>query len=80
MKNLKIQFYKNQEEKPEKSITIPLSALQVVGYLLPKRARSALDKEGINLAQCKDLAKEKGLVGTLIEIEDPTEKMVISIE
>ena len=80
MKNLKIQFYKNQEEKAEKTITIPLSALQVVSQLLPKRAKSALDKEGINLAQCKDLAKEKGLVGTLIEIEDPTEKMVISIE
>jgi len=80
MKNLKIQFYKNQEEKPEKTITIPLSALQIIGQLLPKRAKSALDKEGINLAQCKDLAKEKGLVGTLIEIEDPTEKMVISIE
>ena len=79
MKNLKIQFYKNQEEKPEKTITIPLSALQVVGQLLPKRAKTALDKEGINLAQCKDLAKEKGLVGTLIEIEDPTEKLVISI-
>jgi hypothetical protein len=31
MKNLKIQFYKSQEEKPEKTITIPLSMLQVVG-------------------------------------------------
>ena len=80
MKNLKIQFYKKQEETPEKIITIPLSALQVVSQLLPKRARSALDKEGINLAQCKELAKEKGLVGTLIEIENPTEKMVISVE
>jgi hypothetical protein len=80
MKNLKIQFYKSQEEKPEKTITIPLSMLQVVGQLLPKRAKSALEKEGINLAQCKELAKEKGLVGTLIEIENPTEKMVISVE
>jgi hypothetical protein len=80
MKNLKIQFYKSQEEKPEKTITIPLSMLQVVGQLLPKRAISALEKEGINLAQCKELAKEKGLVGTLIEIENPTEKMVISVE
>jgi len=80
MKNLKIQFYKSQEEKPEKTITIPLSMLQVVGQLLPKRAKSTLEKEGINLAQCKELAKEKGLVGTLIEIENPTEKMVISVE
>ena len=68
MKNLKIQFYKNHEETPEKTITIPLSALQVISQLLPKRAKSALEKEGIDLAQCKELAKEKGLVGTLIEI------------
>ena len=80
MKNLKIQFYKNQQESPEKTITIPLSALQIVSQLLPKRAKSALEKEGIDLAQCKELAKEKGLVGTLIEIENPTEKMVISVE
>ena len=56
MKNLKIQFYKNQEEKPEKTITIPLSVLRVVGQLLPKRAKSALEKEGIDLTKCKDLA------------------------
>ena len=80
MKNLKIQFYKNHEEKPEKTITIPLSMLQVIGQLLPKKAKSALEKEGIDLAQCKELAKEKGLIGTLIEIENPTEKMVISVE
>ncbi len=54
--------------------------LHVVGQLLPKRAKSALEKEGIDLTKCKDLATAKGLVGTLIEIEDPTEKMVISIE
>ena len=80
MKNLKMHFYKNQEEKPEKTITIPLSVLRVVGQLLPKRAKSALEKEGIDLTKCKDLATAKGLVGTLIEIEDPTEKMVISVE
>ncbi len=80
MKNLKIQFFKNKDDKPEKTITIPLSALHVVGKLLPKRAKSALEKEGINLAQCKELAKEKGLVGTLIEIENPPEKIVISVE
>ncbi len=80
MKNLKIHFYKNKDDKPEKIITIPLSMLQVVGQLLPKRAKSALDKEGIDLTKCKDLVTAKGLVGTLIEIEDPTEKMVISVE
>ena len=80
MKNLKIHFYKKQEETPEKTITVPLSALQVVGQLLPKKAKSALEKEGIDLTQCKELVKEKGLVGTLIEIENPPEKIVISVE
>ena len=80
MKNLKIHFYKSPEEKPEKIITIPLSALHVVGQFLPKGVKSALDKEGIDLSHCKDLVKEKGLVGTLIEIENPPEKIVISVE
>ena len=80
MKNLKICLYKTHEDKPEKIITLPLSALHVAGQFLPKSVKSALTKEGIDLAQCKDLAKEKGLVGTLIEIENPTEKVVISVE
>ena len=80
MKNLKIHLYKNPEEKPEKIITIPLSVLHVVSQLLPKRIKSALEKEGIDLTQCKELVKEKGLVGTLIEIENPPEKIVISVE
>ena len=81
MKNLKIDLYKNYGEKPEKAIIIPFSALPVaIQFLLPNRVKSALEKAGIDLMQCKELAKEKELKGRLIEIENPGEKLVISVE
>jgi hypothetical protein len=39
-----------------------------------------LEKEGIDLKACEDLTKEKDLKGTIIEIETPGEKVVISVE
>ncbi len=80
MKNLKIHFYKKRDDKAEKVVTIPFSMIHIAGPLLPKRAKSALEREGIDLMQCKELVKEKNLIGTLIEIENPNERMVISVE
>lgn len=81
MKNLKISVCKSgQEDKPEKIITMPLTSLRLAIQLLPKKVKSILEKEGIELGQCTELIKEKDLKGTLIEIESPNEKMVISIE
>jgi hypothetical protein len=39
-----------------------------------------LEKEGIDLLQCNEFTKEKDLKGELIEIENPNEKIVISLE
>ena len=81
MKNLKIHIYKSGEDtKPEKIITIPLTGLHLAIQLVPKKIRSTLEKEGIDIGQCSELNKEKDLKGTLIEIENPNEKMVISID
>ncbi len=81
MKNLKILVCKSgEEEKPEKIITIPLTALRIAVQLLPKKIRSILEKEGIDVSQCSELLKEKDLKGTLIEIESPNEKLMLSIE
>ena len=61
----------NQESqrKPETTITLPLSVLYIVMKLLPKKTKSSLEKEGIDLSQCSELIKEKGINGTLLEIE-----------
>ena len=81
MKNLKIQIYKSrQDTKPETSITIPLSVIHLGLKLLPKKIRLTMEKEGIDLIQCNEFTKEKDLKGDLIEIENPNEKIVISLE
>ena len=82
MKNLKIHVYKSGEDaKAEKIITIPLSALPIAIELLPKKIKTTFEKEGIEVIHCTELIKEKDLLkGPLIEIENPNEKLVISVE
>ncbi len=81
MKNLILRIYNpGTSEKPETTITIPISALHIAMKLLPRKAKSSLEKEGIDISQCSELIKEKHLKGTLIEIENPTERVVISVE
>ena len=80
MKNLKIHLYKGQKAIPEKTVTIPFSVIHIATKLLPVDLEEALNKEEIDILQCQDLAKEKGLIGTLIEIENSDKRMVISVE
>jgi len=80
MRNLKIEVFEPGQEKPERTITMPLTSLHISLRLLPKKIKSTLEKEGIDLRGCSELVKEKGINGTLIEIENPNEKLVISIE
>ncbi len=80
MQSLKIYLHKPGQEKPEKTITIPITVLHLGLDLLPKRAKALLDKEGIDLSVCRELTKEKGLKGTIIEIESAEERMIIAME
>jgi hypothetical protein len=80
VKQLKLCLYRTQEAKSETAITIPLSSLRVSMQFIPKKVKLFLEKEGIDLKQCEDLTKEKDLKGPIIEIETPSEKVVISVE
>ena len=81
MKNLVISVYKSKSEvKPEHVITIPFPSLNIAIKLLPKRVKAILEKEGIDLRSCEGLVKEKDLLGTLIEVENPTERLMISVK
>jgi len=80
MKDLKIEAFKSGQEKPEKTIYMPLTSLHVSLKLLPKNIMFLLEKEGIDLGKCSELVKEKDLKGTLVEIENPNERLVISVE
>ncbi len=66
--------------KAEKEIVLPLSTLHVGIRFLPQKIKASLEREGIDISTSRDLTKEKGLKGTLIEIENSDECFVISLE
>jgi hypothetical protein len=80
MQTLKIDIYKPQKNDPETRIRIPLSSLTISEKLLPSRARASLQREGIDLAELGSLFAKQGPKGTLIEIENADERLVIAIE
>ncbi len=80
MKHLKIDICKSGQDKPERTVTMPLTSLHIALKLLPKKIKATFEKEEIDLSQCSELVKEKDVKGTLIEIGNPNEKIVISIE
>ena len=81
MKNLIIEVYTSKNSKqPQKKITLPLSTLEIGLRFLPLETKSNLEKERIDLSHTKELIKEKDLKGTLIEVENVDERLVISAE
>ncbi|SPD76516.1 hypothetical protein PITCH_A980030 [uncultured Desulfobacterium sp.] len=78
--NLIIASYAAGQKEAEKKVKIPVSVIQVSLSLIPKKIKDDMTKEGIDLAMLKDIAQKKGLKGTLIEIEDASKKLVISID
>jgi hypothetical protein len=80
MKNLRIQVYKSGQDKPEKTVTMPITSLHISMQLLPKQIKATLEKEGIELSQCSELVKVSGIKGTLVELENTNERLVISVE
>ena len=93
MQSLKISLYKSggfkkpaaehikpdETKRPEKEILLPLSTLPIGLRLLPRQVKVSLAKEGIDLMECSDLDKEKDVKGTLIEIDNGDEMIIISI-
>jgi hypothetical protein len=47
---------------------------------MPENVKASLEADGVDLTRCEELTKEKNLRGTLIEIENPKEKLVISLK
>ena len=80
MANLKIKVYKSGQAKPETVITIPLTVVRIAARLVPKKARLALEKEGIDLNEIASLAEKQDVTGNLVEVEKETERILIAIE
>ena len=80
MASLIIQAFKSGQTEPETRITISLAVPQIALRLIPKSLRAKLEEEEIDLNELVALVEKEELQGTLIEIEKPEEKLVISID
>ena len=80
MTDLKIRIFKNDQEKPETVVTIPLKIVRTTAGLLPKKAKEALEKEGIDLNEIASLIEKQESAGKLVEVEKEGERIVITIE
>jgi hypothetical protein len=80
MAKLKIRVYKTDPTEPETVVTIPLAVVRIATKLMPKKARAALENEGIDLNEIASLAEKQDVKGELVEVETQTERIVITIE
>ena len=80
MENLKIHLFDSGKPKPDQVITIPLSKLNIGKQLLPAKAKTSLEKEGIDISKLSDLTSKNIAKGPLIEVESDKEKLIIAVE
>jgi len=81
MKNLIIHYYENlRDTKPTLTVTIPLSIIENAYAFIPKKLKSVIEKEGIDIRHSKGFLREKDLKGQLVEIENIGERLIISID
>ena len=82
MKNLKVRVYKDSDDQPETTVTIPGGVLRLASKLLPKRAKAALLEEGIDVNELVQLAEQPDVQGTIVEVEDHKkgERVVVALE
>ena len=80
MENLTIKIYDSGKAKPDQTITIPISKINIGKQLLPEKAKSILTREDIDISTLTELANKNISKGPLIEIESGKEKISISID
>jgi hypothetical protein len=80
--NLKIRTYKNNETRPDTTISIPISILRFAKKVIPKHAFAALHEKGIDIDLIVELAKNEDIRGNIVEIEEhkKNRKIIIAIE
>ncbi|MEJ2471520.1 MAG: hypothetical protein P8Y96_10420 [Desulfuromonadales bacterium] len=82
MPSIKIVTYKAGETRPEVTVKVPASVFKLARKLIPHKAYTALEEQGIDLTGIDELIRSGEASGVLLEVEDhkKNEKTVISIE
>jgi hypothetical protein len=82
MLKLKIRIFKNNDTKPDTTMTVPLGVIRVASKLVPRKAVKVLDDLGIDFDEIIEISKTEEPLGTLAEIEEHKKKrrIILSIE
>lgn len=82
MSDLKVRVFRNGEDDPSTTVTIPGGVLRIAFNLVPSKAAEALKQEGIDLDEIVKLSENPDARGKLVEVEDhrKNERVVVSLE
>jgi len=80
MQNIKIHMFEGDKLKPEKTVVIPVTRLEIAKGLIPTDIKTLLKKEGINIRKLSGLTTQNIAKGTLIEVQTGKNRIVIDIE
>ena len=80
MPQLRIQIYKPGETEPKTRISVNLGLARLASKILPRKIKQDLEKEGVDLDEVLALIARENVRGKLVEIEKPTERIVISVD
>lgn len=80
MEKVKIHIFEPGKAEADTKVSIPLASLHVAINVLPKKVKTALDREGIELNGLSELIGKKSKKGELIEIENAQGKLSILVE
>jgi len=82
MLKLKIRIFKNNDPKPDTTMTVPLTVIKVASKLVPRKALKFLDDLGIDFEEILEISKTEEALGILAEIEEHKKNrtIIISIE
>ena len=80
MEKLIFHMYEFGKSKPEKTVIIRFSQLQIAQRLMPIKLKEFLEREGIDINILSQLSDKNFSKGVLIEVESNQEKLAISVE
>jgi len=80
MQNIKIHMFEADKSKPEKTVIISVTRLEIAQKLMPSDIKAMLKKEGIDINQLTDLSTQSIPKGTLFEVQTGKNRIVIDVE
>jgi hypothetical protein len=80
MQNIKIHLFEGDKSKPEKTVIISVTRLEIAQKLMPTDIKALLKKEGIDINRLSNLSTRNTPKGTLIDVQTGKNRIVIDAE